>query len=76
MRKAQKMIEIFPGIFCCPLHKDAGIFHLYLFPIWVIQVGKWEMVLHVSDHQIATSAYILCCRSFPSKLWFLLETQS
>ena len=54
------------------MHKDAGIFHYYIFRIWTIQIGKWGLELHFAYDQITTPIYILCGKSPSSQLWPLL----
>ena len=76
MSKAQKMIAISSIILCCPVHKDAGIFHYYIFKIWTIEIGKWNLVFHFSYNQITTPIYILCGKSSSSQLWPSLSIQN
>ncbi len=71
-----RMITTSSIILCCPMHKDAGIFHYYILKIWAIEIGKWDFEFHFSYSQITTPIYILCGKSPSPQLWPSLGIQS
>ena len=78
MGKVQKMIAISSIILCCPMHKDAGIFHYYIFKIWTIQIGKWDLEFHFAYNQTTTPPphlYPLWQESVFTALAFTLNTK-